>query len=443
LKPTTNPLRGFFALIVLSAVFLFSCNKEPDLLGLDLLPPGDRLNGTIMDTATIAAYSVFEDSIFTGGMTYGVIGSIYDDVFGKTTASLYTQIRMTSNAPTFGTGAVVDSVVLVLPYYGLFGDSSAIQTFRIYELSGSLDADKKYYSNNAEIDKLSLLAEKTFLPRVSDSVNIDTVSNIKIIPQLRIKFGPQFAEKIMSATANDLLNNDNFVQYFKGIVITTDPKDTPGGSLVSFNLTSTTSRLKMYYHNSTDALVYDFSMEASARFNRYDHNHYNEASQELKDQVLNSDTIAAAMHGKQKLYIQAFGGTKVKLRFPYLKKWAAGKKIAINNALLIMNNADLSGSFNAPASLSLREKLTDSTQSILIDEAEGSSYFGGTYNDSKGYQFRISRYIQQLLIPATEDKGLYLLVPGASYIGNRLILNGTDATMPGRMKLVITYTKIN
>jgi hypothetical protein len=430
-------LRGFFAITALSAILLFSCNKEPDLIGLNIVPDGERLGANYMDTATIVAYTVYEDSVATTGMSYGLVGSIYDNVFGKTTASLYSQIKMTTNAPSFGTSPVVDSVVLVMPYYGLFGDSAALQTFRVYELSESLDADKKYYSNsNVAYDPGILLAEKTFLPRVKDSVVVNATT--KVIPQLRLKFNTLFGEKILSDTAN-LEDNDKFVEFFKGIAITVaSEENTPGhGSLVSFSLLSSSSYLKMYYHNTEDTLVYNFGItSASVRFNRYDHSGYDEASTELKSQ-LNGDTV----QGAQKLFIQAFGGIKVKLRFPYLKKWAEDKKIAINDAQLTMTNADLTAPFNAPAKLSLRAIISDTLQEVLPDENEGSSYFDGTYNDFKGYRFRVSRYVQQLLIPESGNKGLYLFVPGASYVGNRLILYGTAATT-GRMKLAIRYTRI-
>jgi hypothetical protein len=442
LKPIINPSRGIFALFVISALFLFACNKEPDLIGLDLIPDGDKMHANIMDTTTIVAYSVLDDSVLTSSMSYGVIGSIYDEVFGKTTASLYAQIRLSTNAPSFGTSPVVDSVVLILPYSGLFGDSTALQTFSVYELTEAMDADKEYFSNNPGLAFNSALplAVQTFLPRVSDSVVVDSAT--KIIPQLRLKFNePAFGQKIMSASATNLENNDNFTTYFKGIVITANPENTPGkGSLVSFNILSTSSYLKMYYHNSTDTLVYNFGItSASARFNRYEHYGYAQASQDFKTQVLNHDTI----QGKQKLFIQAFGGSKVRLRFPNLKKWASDNnyKIAVNNAQLIMSNADVNSLFSAPAKLTIRKILTDSTQSILVDENEGSGYFDGTYNSVKEYRFRISHYIQQLMDPETEDKGLYLFAPGSSYIGNRLILNGT-ATETGKMRLVITYTKI-
>ncbi|MFZ4706843.1 MAG: DUF4270 domain-containing protein [Bacteroidales bacterium] len=440
MKPTTIPLCGFFALIILSVILLSSCNKEPDLVGLDLLPPSDRLGASYTDTTTIVAYSVYEDSVLTSGMTYGVIGSIYDKDFGKTTASLFTQIRMTSNAPTFGTNPVVDSVVLVLPYSGLFGDSAALQTFKVYELSESLIADKKYYSNNPPLGQGALLAEKTFLPRVKDSVFIDSIT--KIIPQLRIKFNEQFGEKIKNASANDLADNDKFVEFFKGIVITDSSESNPeSGSMVSFNLLSTISFLKMYYHNTEDTLVYNFAITTeSIRFNRYEHG-YSVASTDFKQQ-LNGDTT----QGRQKLFIQAFGGTKVKLQFPYLKKWAADKKIAINNAQLILTKSDLTAPYRNPAMLALRAILTDTTQSSLVDENEGTIYFGGVYNGSSGYSFRISRYIQQILNSSSveKDKGLYLSVAGASYVGNRLILNGTSPSLNwnNRMKIEITYTII-
>ena len=197
----------------------------------------------------------------------------------------------------------------------------------------------------------------------------------------------------------------------------------------------------MYYHNTEDTLVYNFAITTeSIRFNRYEHD-YSVASTDFKQQ-LNGDTT----QGRQKLFIQAFGGTKVKLQFPYLKKWAADKKIAINNAQLILTKSDLTAPYRNPAMLALRAILTDTTQSSLVDENEGTIYFGGVYNGSSGYSFRISRYIQQILNSSSveKDKGLYLSVAGASYVGNRLILNGTSPSLNwnNRMKIEITYTII-
>lgn len=433
-------MRGVFAFIIIAAAFLISCNKEADLIGLDLLPPGDKLNVSYMDTTTIVAYSVYEDTLRTDVLSYAMIGSIYDPVFGKTSANFYTQFQLSANAPDFGTSPVCDSIVLVLPYKSLFGDTTALQTFRIYELSENLMLDSVYYSNDhVDYNQGVLLAEKTFLPRVHDSIVVDT--STKIIPQLRIPLNTELGTRILAASAADLATNKAFVQFIKGIAIIPNEENTPGnGSLVSFSLSSTYTRMKMYYHNTADTSVYDFVIgtTACARFSEYNHFGHVNASSDFRAQLSGDTTL-----GQQKLYIQALGGTKIKLRFPNLKKWAGDRKIAINEAQLIMSNADASSPFTSPSLLGLRVLYKDGSVNYTVDELEslGAYYFDGTYNNSaKTYRFRISRYIQQLLIPETENSGLYLFVPGAGITANRLILNGTNKQLTGHMKLAITYT---
>jgi len=444
-------LRGVFSFIIFVAAFLMSCGKEPDLIGLDLLPPGDKLKVGKMDTTTIVAYSIYDDTVRTDELgatrTQIIIGSVYDPVFGKTSATVYTQFQMSTDAPVFGSSPVCDSLVLVLPYISLFGDTAALQTFKVYELSEALYLDSVYYSNmHAEYDQSSLLAQQTFLPRVNDSIVIDTIT--KIIPQLRLHFNTALGNRILNASSNDLANNDNFIQFFKGMAIIADEENTPGkGSLVSFNLQSVYSRLRMYYHNNVDTTVYDFAITTScARFNQYNHFGHTNAEPDFKTQ-LNGDTTL----GQQELYIQALGGTKIKLRFPYFNKWASDRKIAINDAQLIMTNADVSAPYTSPAKLGLLQLSKDGTVYNTIDETEGPSYFDGTYNSAKKeYRFRISRYIQQLLIQKTDNYGhyvdnygLYLYVPGSAVSPNRLVLSGTSRLLPGHIKLAITYTIIS
>jgi hypothetical protein len=439
LKPTLNTLRGVFSFIILASAFLISCNKEPDLIGLDLLPPGDKLKIGYMDTTTVIAYSVYDDSVRTDelAVTKGMIGSVFDPVFGKTSATFYSQLNMLTKAPDFGTSPMCDSLVMVMPYASLFGDTTALLTFRIYELSEVLKQDCVYYSNmHVNYDLGSLLAQKTFLPRVNDSIVIDTAH--KLIPQLRIQFNTALGTRILNAPAADLLTNVAFVQFFKGLAITADEENTPGkGSLVSFNLLS--SRLRLYYHNTIDTLIYDLPITSScAYFNQFNHFGHVNADPDFKAQ-LNGDTT----RGQQKLYIQALGGTKFKLRFPYLKKWASGRKIAINEAQLIMKNADIASLYTPPASLDIRVIYKDGTQYPIVDYFEGANYFDGTYSSAKTYRFRISRYIQQLLIPATDNSGLYLYVPSSNSVANRLILEGTSKQLPGHIKLAISYTIIS
>jgi hypothetical protein len=288
----------------------------------------------------------------------------------------------------------------------------------------------------------SLLAQKTFLPRVNDSIVVDT--STKIIPMLRLQFDPALGNRFLQASAADLLTNEAFITYFKGVAITANDENTPGaGSIVSYALqNSTYSRLRMYYHNSADTAAFDFTIgSACAHFNQYNHFGHANASAELKAQLGGNTAL-----GKDKLFVQGLGGTKIKLKFPNLKKWASGRKIAINEAQLIMTNSDPSALYTPPVSLSLGVINADSTVSYIVDQLDvlGSSYFDGTYNSTTNtYRFRISRYVQQMLVQATENYGLYLYSPNASLVGNRLILNGTRPELSGHMKLAITYTVVS
>jgi hypothetical protein len=79
---------------------------------------------------------------------------------------------------------------------------------------------------------------------------------------------------------------------------------------------------------------------------------------------------------------------------------------------------------------------------VIEDESDVTGYFDGTYNSaSNSYRFRIKRYIQQVLTGKTNDNGLHLIIPGASYVGSRLVLNGTSSPQSD-LKLYLRYTRL-
>ena len=70
-------------LAIIFALSLASCNKEPDLIGIDLLPDSDYLNLSFTDTSTIIAYTVREDSLRTDELSANLLGYMNDPVFGN------------------------------------------------------------------------------------------------------------------------------------------------------------------------------------------------------------------------------------------------------------------------------------------------------------------------------------------------------------------------
>jgi len=427
----------FYCLFAVLGIIAISCNKEPDLIGLDLLPPGERLNIDFTDTSTLVAYTLKEDSLRTDELSVNLLGSISDPVFGTTTASIYTQYRLSKNNVSFGENAVADSMVLTLTYTGAYGDSLASKTIRVYELADTLNFDTSYYSNHTIPTLPELIGEATFVPNLKKA---DSVNGNYMPPHMRVVLTQAFANKIITADTNTLINNKNFQEIFKGLFITSEPSTSPGtGSVLYLNLLDAVSRLKLYYHNDTDTTSIDFPIGSlSARFNHYNHNDYTGADPSLLQQF-NGDTLP----GNQRVFVQAMAGAKVKLRIPYLKALAANKRIAVNEAILIVSVEDTSGIYVVPGQLALKKITESGTLTSLPDEAEGSTFLDGRSRSGKEYRFRVTRYIQnRLLNPEEPDFGLMMFAFGSSLSSNRVTLSGPGAT-DRKMRLLIYYTLVD
>jgi len=100
--------------------------------------------------------------------------------------------------------------------------------------------------------------------------------------------------------------------------------------------------------------------------------------------------------------------------------------------------------YKAPTVFSLIGFNTDSTTYLLPDYYEGNSFFDGTYSSSdKSVTFRISEYLQSIIMKEKENMGLSLGINGASYNAQRLVINGPDVPVGEKMKLEVTYSIVN
>ncbi len=416
-------------------IFFLSCTKDPTTIGLDLVE-NDPLEVLFCDTATIVAYSELEDSIRTDETTYGLFGSMYDPVFGKTSSAIFTQISLSSTNPDFGTNPQCDSLVFSLQYAGYYGDTTTVQTIRIYEITESLMIDSSYYSFESVEYSPTELASYSFAPHPYDSVLVDTTY---YEPHLRFTMGPELGNIILSAPASALDSNSSFREYFKGLAIVPDDvAASPGqGSLLYFNFYANISRINLYYHNDEeDSLVYRMVLNATsnARFAHFDHDGYGVASDLFRQQILSGDTSL----GNDLLYLQSMAGVRVRIVFPYLLNMVKESNIAINEAQLIFYNQDPEGFYPPPVELALYGK-SDGKLFYLDDQSEDADYFDGNYAEPR-YRFRISRFIQEKLLKQDSSTALYLFTTGASINATRVVLGGPGA-QSNNMKLRLIYTK--
>lgn len=442
-----------FFLIMLIAAIASSCN-ESSVLGLDVQPEGDLLNVGWIDTTTIITKTVKEDSLHTDNSIISsgeaLIGTYMDPVFGNVSASLYTQLRLPTSNPTFGTTPICDSVVLALvyspTYYGKKERSN--QNVNVYQLDAEL-AGNSYYSNHsvAYNSTNDLANNYLFKPRPTDSLYF---SGLVLKPQLRVPLQISFGQNILDNQGNlaFLGNNAAFQSSIKGLYITTENTAfAPGsgqGNILHFKTEDTQSKMTIYYHqaDSTILKTYDFSLGSVTRFSNFKHD-YTSGYSYLQSQLNGTSVIDTTV------FVQALAGTKVKIEFPYLKNINDSGKVAINKAELIIkvdktNSLYQLDTFAAPAKLILFGINSSGSSYAIPDTYETNETVDGSYNSTTNeYHFNIERYIQQVTNGTLSNTGLYLIVSGGAVNANRVIIGGGKNTGSQRMKLNLTYTKLH
>ena len=428
---------------VILITFLTACNKKPDQVGLSLQPVSDELSVVFDNSTGLLSHSLREDSVRTdvNVVKTGMLGSMLDPVFGKTTAEIYSQFRLSENGQNFGTAPQLDSLILSLSYSGFYGDSMSSQTITVFELDQDMNPDTAYYSNQSISDYGVELASVTFVPAPGDSV---IVGGELETPQLRIRLSDEFAEKIMTAESSVFEDNESWLEFMKGFRITSEPAMADGG-IMSFDMLAANTALTIFYRTeaSQDTLSFVFLSNSNcARFTAFDHNDYLDASADFKSQVLDGDTAA----GNEKFYLQGMGGVKAQLRLPDIQEFFKDGNVAINEAKLIFNIYDDGSELGGPPQLGLAMIDEEGDYIPLPDASEVSSYYGGYLNEAEDqYYFRISRHVQRVLTGQTPNYPLALLITGASFRANRLIIYGPDSLLNGENKMVlnVTYTKVN
>lgn len=423
-------------------LFLFnSCSKEAGQIGFVIQPEDSKLHVAFTDTSTVYGYSTSLDSIRSDKLSVSAFGSLKDPVFGGTTAGFYTQFILSINGHDFGEERQLDSLILILNYEGVYGDTNVTLTAHTYEMLEGIHIDNIYYSNLqlpiAPIDYSNF----PFQPRPNDSIVINGDTLRPLVWMNLSNISTNLGDKLLNATVEEMENSEIFQGFFKGLFIQSQPVY-EDGAIVYFGLSSAYSKLSLYYSNSEqDSLRYDYIITSTtATVNKYEHE-YNSASSDFKAQVINGDTLL----GSQKFYVHGYGGVQAIIRFPNLIKWAQLGNIAINEAKLVLPGYPENEFFGAPAKMSLLEIEEDGSGIPLIDQSEGDAYFDGKYNESRNsYEFRITRYIQSMISDTTQpNRGLYLFLFGGSVHPGRFIFkgnqNGADST---GIKLEILYTDL-
>ncbi len=460
MKKINNPRlgRGFFRLsrifpvfIIIAGIYISSCTKEFDSIGMDLID--DQLGLTLKKILPASAFTQIEDSVPSSIANLQLLGMVNDPVFGKTKASIYTEAlpqTIPFNIPgSIESGNIlIDSVVLSMAYEGYFGDISTPLQLSIYELTDTIP-EGTIYSNKVLNFKPEPLYFNEFLPKPLDSiVEIRGQDTVKLPPHARFhlpkSFGRYFIDN--SDITSALTSYQDYRGFFKGFYITVEDNENPG-SVVYFNLRSTLSRMRIHYSYILDfdtiATSYSFPLyeQFGRRYSHFDNFDYAHASEEIKNQIIQGDTVA----GMQRTFVRSMSNFRTKIWLPELEDLIENTsgQIAINSARLYLPIDDevIQDDFGFARNLVLLKEDENGEIINLSDFEYGIIYFGGALNENKKeYFFNVTRHVQKVLSGEIPNYPLYVRVSNSFGNASRAVIRGPSVEN-NPMRLEIKYTQ--
>lgn len=277
-------LCGFF--------ILFSCDKDYNVVGEDLI--GDNNFELGKEYYPVKAYNQATGVVQTDNLAINALGTYTNAAFGTTTASFATQLTLADVNPTIGANAVMDSVVMTVPYFStvtatdastgkktyeldsIYGTSKAPFKLSIYE-SGYFMRDldpatnfkekQAYYSNQKnDFDALKIGSRLNdaadanqndafyFDPKEIAETTIDEetkkATTKRSGPGMRLKLNNAFfTSKILNAPAGKLTTNEAFKNYFRGLYFKVEKTGTDENmALINFKKAGSVQNvIRLYY----------------------------------------------------------------------------------------------------------------------------------------------------------------------------------------------------
>ncbi|MDA8874701.1 DUF4270 domain-containing protein [Winogradskyella sp.] len=257
---------------------------------------------TTSEKFDVISYNKPLNPIQTNNLGLNMLGVYDDPTYGRTVASLLTQVNTSLLDPSFGDNVILDSVVLTIPFFSR-NVGVIDETFIDYEIDSVLprgesynpiklsifentyflrdfnpnddfDSDQAYFSNKSasiteqigaldlesvlidEIESLTISNQEIIL---TDGADTDAVITERLSPRIRLVWDKDVAEddavisywtnKIIAQEGLSTLSNpNNFNDYFRGLYFKAEPESmSDNGSLMLLNLSQQESNITLYY----------------------------------------------------------------------------------------------------------------------------------------------------------------------------------------------------
>lgn len=354
-------------LILLSCILLgaIACETDYSTLESDVINNENATNFNIIsEKYDIIAYTKKLGPVQTNGLGLNSLG-IYDDTYGRTTASFVSQMTTAAFDPKFGEEVAIDSVVLTLPYFAsaieveedgniVYRVDSVIKRkpikLRIFESNyfirdfdpnGDFNESQAYFSNKSasptEIISEGVLEGEELIileaPQTSylgnnkiaisdqgfalEAVNAEDVVEVsqRVSPGIRLKLDPTFWQnKIIDQEGTAVLSNqNNFLDYFRGLYFKVEPVDNEGSFLI-LNVGGQSSNIMIYYTRLNPSASDDESPTEQATFElRFGPNRINFMDNDFTTQIPGDDVVDD-VNGDSRLYLKGGEGAVANIK---------------------------------------------------------------------------------------------------------------------------------
>ncbi len=375
-------------------MLLSSCSGDEDA------NVGEGLLGTSeldinFSTESLTIQSEADTNSDLSQISVGLLGTLNDNVFGKTQGSAAFQVRL-QRAVSFNQ-AIADSVKLFLAYKNYYGvDTTLEQQAKVYLLNNAIEYGQSY---NANTDILSLIGDEVgSSPLNKNTLESDTIyptgdKNNPLVGSFVDLDKTKVGQYILNASSTDLESTANFLDYFKGLYVKTDDVTDTNKQGAIYGVDMYRSFLLLYYKNQvtlangTDTLISkSLSLpitDNSARFNKPTFTHPTD--------LFNANNY---------IYLQGIKGSKAIIESPDLKSWAGLAKKNINKAFLrvkIATDTIEAKKYPLPYRLNLAAVDEDGKKTNLRYTVNGQ-YLGGLLDAKEyTYTFYITEYLQDIV----------------------------------------------
>jgi len=419
--------RILWSLLIL---FLFSCTSDDDFVESKVDQyVKSQTQFVLIDTMSIDLSTLIIDSIETSSTENMLVGRYSDPELGNVVSSSYFQIGVPAST-ALDENEIYDSLTLVLNYGDLaYGDTLQPQTLKVYRLLEEPEYDEQgslYNTTSYQYDDTPL-GEITYIPRPfrDDSVLIRIDDNL----------GLEFFQKMQDGE-DDVATDDDFMEYFNGLVIVPDDQNS---AVLSF--LADTASIHFALHTHLPGLTrtekkYNFPLSTTGVY--FNHIECDRSGTPIES--LSTQRIALpSSQTDDKAYLQAGAGIVMRVDFPSIQRLLELESASImykaELVLRVYPNSD--DEISPPEQLimyytdkynNLISEMTDSDSETIYS----SYYSDDIYNAYDYYSIDLTQFLSNELSDGyvDEDAGFIISLPESEFKGslNRLIIDARSGS---------------